>query len=160
MRATAGVIVALVSAAAITFAAGSSAADKAKGEFMTLPDGSAAGLTIGGNAQLVRKHHGTAVKIVVRGLQPGTTYTSHLHNDTCGATPPGGAHYKNDPGGASAPPNELWLSSRHDPTAGITPNHHGVAHGRGRAEWVARSQPLSVVVHAPGGARIACADLG
>jgi hypothetical protein len=75
-------------------------------------------------------------------------------------------HYKNDPAGPSAPPNELWLSSTENPTAGITANEHGVARGRGSADWVAQSDTLSVVIHniptggnTAGGPKIACADL-
>ena len=64
------------------------------------------------------------------------------------------------------PPNELWLSSTDDPAAGITANSGGVAHGRGGAEWVARPEAHSVVIHSippggttGGGPKIACADL-
>ena len=66
---------------------------------------------------------------------------------------PGGAHYVHDPAGPSVPPNELWLSSTDDPTAGITANPAGVAHGRGSADWVARADAQSVVIHyiPPGG---------
>jgi len=157
MRASAGVIVALVSAVAIVFAAGSSAADKNKGEF----EGLQAGLPIDGKAEIKRLKDGTEVKIVVRGLEPGATYAAHLHSQPCSASPPGGGHYMNDPNGPTEPPNELWLSSTDDPKAGITANSGGVAHGRGSATWVASSDPLSVVVHVlPSKDRIACADLG
>jgi Cu/Zn superoxide dismutase len=159
MRATAGVIVALVTAVAMVFAAGSSAADKDKGEFVTLQAGRDAGLTIDGKAEIKRTADGTLVKIVVRGLQPGTTYSAHLHNAPCSADPPGGGHYRNHPQDPGAPPNELWISSTDDPAAGITANPGGVAHGRGSATWVARPEAQSVVVHGAGGARFACADL-
>ena len=166
MRATAGVLVALVATIAIVFAAGSSAADKEKGAFETLPAGRDAGVTIDGKAEINRTDDGTEVKIVVRGLEPGVTYASHLHNDTCEAANPGGGHYKNDTTGASEPPNELWISSTDDPKAGITANAGGVAHGRGSADWVARFDARSVIVHmipaggsTAGGPKIACADL-
>jgi hypothetical protein len=48
---------------------------------------------------------------------------------------PGGGHFKDDPAGASEPPNERWLSSTDDPTAGITANAGGVAEGRGSVDW-------------------------
>jgi hypothetical protein len=139
---------------------------KARGTFQTLPDGAAMGLDIEGFATLTRSDGGTWGKVVVRGLEPGTTYAAHLHNAPCSDPNPGGAHYKNDPAGPSTPPNELWLSSTDDPMAGITANPGGVAHGRGSADWIARPEAQSVVIHfippggtTAGGPKIACADL-
>jgi Cu/Zn superoxide dismutase len=140
---------------------------KVRGTFQTLPDGAAMGLEIEGFATLTRSDAGTAAKVVVRGLEPATTYAAHLHNAPCSDANPGGAHYKNDPAGPSMPPNELWLSSTDDPMAGIAANAGGVAHGRGSADWVARPEAQSVVIHfippggtTAGGPKIACADLG
>ena len=139
---------------------------KVRGEFQTLPDSAAMGLDIEGFAELTRSDAGTEVKVVVRGLEPATTYAAHLHNAPCSENA-GGSHYKNDPAGPSMPPNELWLSSTDDPMAGIRSNSGGVAHGRGSADWVARPEAQSVVVHfippggtTAGGPKIACADLG
>jgi hypothetical protein len=49
----------------------------------------------------------------------------------------------------------------------VTANPGGVAHGRGSADWVARPEARSVVIHfiqpggsTAGGPKIACADLG
>jgi hypothetical protein len=152
---------------ALGVAPATAGATKDRGTFQTLPDGAAMGLAIEGFATITRSDAGTEVKAVVRGLEPGTTYAAHLHNAPCSDANPGGAHYKNDPAGASAPPNELWLSSTDDPTAGITANPAGVAHGRGSADWVARPDAQSVVIHhippggtPAGGPKIACADLG
>jgi hypothetical protein len=47
---------------------------------------------------------GTALAIVVRGLEPATTYAAHLHDAPCSAANPGGGHYKNDPAGGAPPP--------------------------------------------------------
>ena len=139
---------------------------KVRGTFQTLPDGAAMGLDIEGFAELTRSDAGTSAKVVVRGLEPATTYAAHLHNAPCSDPNPGGAHYKNDPAGSAMPPNELWLSSRDDPMAGIRSNSGGVAHGRGSADWVARPEAQSVVIHfippggtTAGGPKIACADL-
>ena len=140
---------------------------KARGTFQTLPDGAAMGLDITGFATITRTSSGTEVKAVVRGLESATTYAAHLHNAPCSDANPGGAHYKQDPAGPSMPPNELWLSSTDDPMAGIRANSGGVAHGRGSADWVARPEAQSVVVHfippggtTAGGPKIACADVG
>ena len=75
------------------------AGPKAHGTFQTLPDGAAMGLEIEGFAQLARNDSGTHGKVMVRGLEPGTTYAAHLHNAPCSAANPGGAHYKDDPAG-------------------------------------------------------------
>lgn len=152
------------------FLAGSALAGPAKnqrGSFETLSGGSGMGLDVEGMAKIRRMSEQTFVKVHVRGLKPGMTYAAHLHNAPCAAANPGGGHYKHDPAGAAQPPNELWLSSRRgDPLAGITANPGGVAHGRGSADWVARPEASSVVIHAipsggttAGGPKIACADL-
>lgn len=62
------------------------------------------------------------------------------------------------------PVNELWLSTSDDPAGGVDSNPGGVAHGAGATAWPARltsaaTNAESIVVHEPGGARIACADL-
>ena len=132
---------------------------KTRGTFQTLPAGAAMGLDIDGTATLTRSADGTEGKIVVKGLRPATTYAAHLHNAPCSAADPGGSHYKDDPAGPSMPPNELWFSSIDDPTFGIRANSAGVAHASGSADWVARPEARSVVVHAADGAKIACADL-
>jgi hypothetical protein len=141
------------------------AAPPAKGTFVTLPAGQSLGLTIDGTAQIKRSDDGTRVMVHVRGLVPGVTYASHLHNAPCSENQ-GGTHYKNDPAGPAVPPNELWLSSTDDPTAGITANPGGVAKGVGTADWVARPEAQSVIIHqippggtTAGGPKIACADL-
>lgn len=152
--------------AAVAVGGVASAATKERGRFTTLPAGASMGLSVKGIAQIKRTADGTTVKIHVRGLEPRTTYAAHLHNAPCSAANPGGGHYMNDPAGPGVPPNELWLSSTADPTRGVRANAGGVAHGRGSAEWVARPEADSVVIHAippggstAGGPKIACADL-
>ncbi len=160
------VVIASVALALGTVVPMGHAATKNRGKFSTLPGGTQMGLRISGIAQITRTSDGTFVKIHVRGLEPGVTYAAHLHNAPCSAVNPGGGHYQNVPGGATTPPNELWLSSTGDPFAGITANPGGVAHGTGSADWVARPEAQAVVVHAippggttAGGPKIACADL-
>src|SRR5918999_592218 len=77
---------------------------KVRGTFQTLPDGAAMGLEIEGFATLTRSDTGTSGKVVVRGLEPGTTYAAHLHNAPCSAANPGGGHYMDDPAGPAQPP--------------------------------------------------------
>lgn len=137
------------------------------GVFRTLPDGTAMDLRIRGFAVITRSSRGTNVYALAWGLRPRTTYAAHLHNAPCSEpNNPGGGHYKNDPAGPPMPPNELWLSTSSDPMAGITSNAAGIAFGRGSADWVARPEAQSVVIHAippggttAGGPKIACADL-
>lgn len=161
-----GTFVAVMFAVVLALAPTAGAATKTRGTLETLPAGADLGLQIEGIAQLTRTDDGTFAKVVVRGLEPGATYAAHLHNAPCSDANPGGAHYKDDPLGAAMPPNELWLSSTDDPMAGITANEDGVAHGRGSADWVARPEARSIVIHyippggmTDGGPKIACADL-
>lgn len=117
-------------------------------------------------ARLVRSGNHTFAEVLVTGLEPGVTYTAHLHEGTCAdVTSP---HYKDDPAGPDAPPNELWPSSDpNDPTAGLTADDTGVARGFGVATWVARPTARAIWIHEPladptdphAHARIGCADL-
>lgn len=117
------------------------------------------GYDIHGSAKMTVGSADTAVKVNISGLDPAKAYGSHLHNGSCASG--GGGHYQNIVPGGTIPPNELWLTN-----VGTTlvPNNGGVAHGSGSATWAARTSSqatnaLSVVVHEPGGARIACSDL-
>ena len=109
------------------------------------------GLELTGHAQMVRTADGkTIVTVHVEGLQPNTAYGSHVHQQACGAGEADG-HYKFDPAGPATPPNEIW--------PGFTTNAAGIGNGRAVAYGTAGPGALSVVVHAPGGAKIGCADL-
>ena len=110
-----------------------------------------AGLDISGHAQMVRTASGrTYVTVHAAGLAPNTTYPSHVHAQPCGTADADG-HYRRDPAGPAAPPNEIWQ--------GFTTDGDGVGNGRAVADYTAGSNAVSVVIHAPGGAKIACADL-
>lgn len=120
-----------------------------RGEFSAFAAG--AGMAITGRAQLIRTPDGkTIVSVHVEGLSPNTAYPSHVHQLPCGTSDADG-HYKHDPAGPATPPNEIWPA--------FTTNDAGVGNGNATADWVARATAVSVVVHAPGGAKIACADL-
>ena len=119
------------------------------GEFGAFATG--VGLNITGRAQMVRTPDGkTIVSVHVEGLAGGTTYGSHVHQLPCGVSDADG-HYKNDPAGPAAPPNEIW--------PGFTTTAAGIGNGNATVDWIAGATAQSVVVHAPGGAKIACADL-
>jgi hypothetical protein len=122
----------------------------AEGAFHAFATGT--GLDISGHAQMVRTADGkTIVSVHVEGLAPGTTYGSHVHKQAC-ADGEADGHYRFDTSGPATPPNEIW--------PGFTTNAAGVGNGRAVVQAVAGSSAISVVVHAPGGAKIACADLG
>lgn len=111
------------------------------------------GAEITGRAQMVRTADGrTIVSIHVEGLVAGLTYGSHVHAAACGTGLADG-HYKFDPAGAVTPPNEIWPGP-------FTANEAGVGNADTIAEGTAGPTAVSVVIHAPGGAKIACADLG
>lgn len=108
-----------------------------------------------GHAQLVRTGDGkTIVSVHVRGLEARETYGSHVHNLPCNVRD-GGGHYLHDGptgGGSDTEPNGIWPGP-------ITTNAAGVGRGRVVVPVRAGDAAVSVVVHAPGGAKIACADL-
>ena len=135
-----------VSMASIVLADG---AQVTRGDVHTFAAGTGA---ITGRAQMVRTADGkTIVSLHVEGLDASTTYGSHVHKQACAAGDADG-HYKFDPAGAAAPPNEIWL--------GFTTNAAGVGNSDTTAYAIAGPTAISVVIHAPGGAKIACADLG
>ena len=120
-----------------------------RGEIHAFAAGS--GQPITGRAQMLRTPDGkTIVSVHVEGLAANTAYGSHVHQLPCGSSEADG-HYKHDPAGPAAPPNEIW--------PGFTTNAAGVGNGDATVDWVAGATAVSVVVHAPGGAKIACADL-
>jgi hypothetical protein len=115
------------------------------------PFAAGAGLDISGHAQMVRTAAGrTYVTVHAAGLLPNTSYPSHVHALPCGQADADG-HYRRDPAGPATPPNEIWQ--------GFTTDAAGVGNGRATADFTAGANAVSVVIHAPGGAKIACADL-
>jgi len=144
---------AVLAAALLTVAlvpsAAADAATVTRGEVHAFAAG--AGMEIAGRAQMVRTADGkTIVAIHVTGLAPDTTYGAHVHQQACGSGDADG-HYRFDPAGPAAPPNEIW--------PGFTTDAAGVGNGKATADGIAGPTAVSVVIHAPGGAKIACADL-
>ena len=110
------------------------------------------GQPISGRAQMIRTADGTTiVTIHVEGLLANTTYASHVHAAACAVGDADG-HYKFDPAGAATPPNEIWPGP-------FTTNDAGIGNANTIALGTAGPTAVSVVVHAPGGAKVACADL-
>jgi hypothetical protein len=142
--------------AALTMSSAFAASALAGGAVVTRGDMNAfaagTGQAISGRAQMIRTPDGrTFVTIHVEGLAPGTTYASHVHKQAC-ADGEADGHYRFDPAGAATPPNEIWPGP-------FTTDEDGVGNANTIALGTAGPTAVSVVVHAPGGAKIACADL-
>ena len=142
--------------AALTMSSAFAASALAGGAVVTRGDlhafAAGAGQSITGHAQMVRTPDGrTFVTVHVEGLAAGTTYASHVHKQACAVGEADG-HYRFDPAGAATPPNEIWPGP-------FTTNEAGIGNANTIADGTAGPAAVSVVVHAPGGAKIACADL-
>lgn len=123
-----------------------------QGFFVTTALGADRGFDITGRLMLIRRGDGTTEAYTqVLGLDPLTTYASHVHNLPCSLG--GGGHYKIDPTiGVEIRANEIW------PT--LTSDSDGTAHGSDIVDHKARPEAQSVVVHDPlDGGRLACGDL-
>jgi hypothetical protein len=131
-------------------------ADVTKGSFESFAAGTghADYGDVGGKAVMIRTASGkTIVVVAVKGLTPGETYGSHVHKQACDDGDAGG-HYSFGfavPGGA-LDGSEIWPGP-------FTANAAGHAVGWTVVGATAGTTAVSVVIHAPGGAKIACADL-
>jgi hypothetical protein len=110
---------------------------------------------VDGRARMIRTGSGkTIVEVTVSGLVPGQTYGSHVHNQACDNGDAGG-HYSFGFAvrGGALDGSEIWPGP-------FTANAAGQAVGWTVVGATAGTTAVSVVIHAPGGAKIACADLG
>lgn len=105
-----------------------------------------------GATWLARHDDGTTVTIDVTGLEPGTEYMSHLHEQPC-AQDQGGPHFKFDPQGSDEPPNEVHLMFTADSDGTAATTVHNDNPGSDSAQ--------SIVLHLTDedGTKFACADL-
>lgn len=144
------VILGSVAALVLVLPASAGGAQVTRGEFHEFSLNTS--LDISGHAVMVRTADGrTIVSIHVVGLAPGVVYGSHVHLLACNDNN-AGTHYRFDPAGAGTPPNEIWPGP-------FTANEDGIGHGKATADDRAGQTARSLVIHAPGGAKIACADL-
>ncbi len=147
------VILGTIAALVIVVPAAAGGAQVTRGTFHTFPAGVAQGMEISGHAVMVRTADGrTFVTVHVEGLAAGAVYGSHVHLLACNDNT-AGTHYRFDPAGANTPPNEIWPGP-------FTANQAGIGNGNTTADGTAGDDARSVVIHAPSGAKIACADLG
>lgn len=110
--------------------------------------------TVNGQATMIRTGSGmTIVVVTAGGLEAGLSYGSHVHNRACNDAGAGGHYSFGDtvPGGA-LDGTEIWPGP-------FTSNPAGNAAGFTQVGATAGLDAVSVVIHAPGGAKIACADL-
>lgn len=122
-----------------------------RGDFHTYAAGVDLGYEIAGHAHMTRTADTkTIVSTHATGLAANTAYGVHVHNMACNDSN-GGGHYQDVVGGAVDAVNEIWPL--------FTTNAAGIGNRYAANDFRARPEAQSVVIHAPGGARIACADL-
>lgn len=143
-----GILLLLLTVSAAAWAQG---AMVTRGDLDEFLDGEVRYEDIAGQATMVRAPGGaTNVSLHVTGLEPNQSYPAHVHNAPCAAG--GGVHYKHDPNGSSAPPNEIWLA--------FTTSAAGVGNSQAQAAFWARDDAQAIVIHDTGdAAKVACADL-
>ena len=144
-------LIALGLALALALPGLASSGEVTAGAFQTYAAGPGLGYEISGHAHMTRTADGkTIVSVHAIGLLPDTAYGVHVHNKACGDNN-GGGHYQDIVGGAVDAVNEIWPL--------FTTNAAGIGNGYAANDFRARPDAQAVVIHAPGGARIACADL-
>jgi hypothetical protein len=130
-------------------------AEVTRGDLEPFAAGIGAYEALTGQAQMVRTASGTTfVSVTVRGLEAGQTYGSHVHAQSCADGDAGGHYSFGFPvvGGAHASGSEIWPGP-------FTANPAGNAQGNATVGATAGPGAVSVVIHAPDGGKIACADL-
>ena len=144
-------LIVLVLVLAFTLPGMASGGEVTGGAFHTYASGSGLGYDISGHAHMTRTaDNKTIVSVHAVGLLPNTAYGVHVHNLPCGENN-GGGHYQDVVGGGVDAVNEIWSL--------FTTNAAGIGNGYAANDFRARPEAQAVVIHAPGGARIACADL-
>ena len=119
------------------------------GPFALLPSAPSEYGNVAGEAALARHDAGTTVTVDLDHLVPDVDYIVHVHTGACADG--GGPHYRHDVDGSDMPPNELHLA--------FTAQADGSGFMTVENDRVANRDAASVVIHAVGGDKIACADL-
>ncbi len=159
MKSLIPILVATVGLAAFASPAGAgghadNSVDVTNGRFRTLTnEGDAVHFDVKGGAIMFRTADATTVYVKVKGLAPNTTYPTHVHNQPCSWSPPGGGHYQEAVGPVVDTFNEMW------PTITTDEKGHGV--GSATHAFRARPEAQSLVIHYPAmtSIRLACVDL-
>ncbi len=79
------------------------------GEFELLDTAPPESNEVAGQVWVAEHDDGTTVTVRMSGMEPGTDYLLHLHEQACDEDA-GGDHFKFDPEGSDDPPNEVHLS--------------------------------------------------
>lgn len=114
----------------------------------TAPPGSE---DVTGRVWVAQNDEGTTVTTQLSGLEPGTDYLMHLHEQPC-SQDDGGDHFRFDPEGSEEPPNEIHLA--------FTADAEGVGEATVTNDRRVEDAARSIVIH-PADAmdnRLACAD--
>jgi superoxide dismutase, Cu-Zn family len=130
------------------------------GTFADFPDPPKGTGKIGGTVTMVVSATRTVLTLTAAGLDDKASYVAHVHAQPCSVEEAGG-HFRFDPTGPAAPPNEVWLTP-------ITVTR-GKGSARATADKPVNSDAKSVVIHLkravganadePKPPKLACADL-
>lgn len=102
----------------------------------------------------------TTIELSVAGLEAETEYPAHVHDGSCDADPPGGAHWQLDTEGDQGTPNHIHTY--------VVTDAEGVGEMTDTSDLIADDRAVSIVVHVPGtneqiqevgSDRILCGDL-
>lgn len=155
MRKATVIVAAAMAAVMLAAPAGADGAMVTRGDIEPFAAGPGLGYGgVSGSAQMIRTASGTTiVSVQVTGLVTAATYGSHVHKQAC-ADGDAGGHYSFGfavPGGA-LDGSEIWPGP-------MVANPAGHASGWTTVGATAGPTAVSVVIHGPTGAKIACADL-
>lgn len=153
-RITVAAIAASLLVATLAIPATARGAEVTRGRMSTFAEGVALGYDIGGYALMVRTPNKTIVLVIARGLEAGLTYPSHVHNQAC-SDGNAGSHYsfRHPVHRGALDGSEIWPGP-------MTARKNGSVFGLTAVGEAAGPEAVSVVIHAPTGQKIACADLG
>lgn len=92
----------------------------ATGTFKPLKSATSEYQQAGGTAEVKRSTSGTKARIELTNFPPDHVMLGHLHAGACTDSDPGGAHFRFDPNGGEAPPNEIHFNITTDSNGSAT----------------------------------------